>query len=58
MLRLCGVFLIAGCALVGLSAFADDKGFVRIAPDEVQWKDLPNGRLWANPPRRVSMCSE
>jgi quercetin dioxygenase-like cupin family protein len=31
--------------LVGLSALAatDDKGFVRITPDEVSWKDFPNG---------------
>jgi quercetin dioxygenase-like cupin family protein len=38
--------LIAGSVLIALSALAatDDKGFVRIAPDEVQWKDLPNGR--------------
>jgi quercetin dioxygenase-like cupin family protein len=33
------------CILVGLSALAatDDRGFVRIAPDELQWKDVPNG---------------
>jgi hypothetical protein len=37
--------LIAGCVLTALSVLAaiDDKGFVRIAPDEVQWKDFPNG---------------
>ena len=31
--------------LVGLSALAatDDKGFVRVAPEEVTWKDFPNG---------------
>ena len=31
--------------LVGLSALAatDDKGFVRITPDEVSWRDFPNG---------------
>jgi quercetin dioxygenase-like cupin family protein len=37
-------FVIA-CAIVGFStrAATDDKGFVRIAPDELQWKDLRNG---------------
>jgi quercetin dioxygenase-like cupin family protein len=36
---------VVACVLVGFSALAatDDRGFVRIAPDEVQWKDLPNG---------------
>ena len=35
---------VVACVLVGLSALAatDDRGFVRIAPDEVQWKDVPN----------------
>jgi len=34
------------CVFVGLSAQAatDEKGFVRIAPDEVLLRDLPNGR--------------
>jgi quercetin dioxygenase-like cupin family protein len=37
---------IGACVVVGLSALAatDEKGFVRIAPDEVQWKDVPNSR--------------
>jgi quercetin dioxygenase-like cupin family protein len=37
--------LVGACFLVGFSALAatDEKGFVRIAPDEIQWKDLPNG---------------
>jgi hypothetical protein len=36
---------MVACVLIGLSALAamDDRGFVRIAPDEVQWKYLPNG---------------
>jgi len=36
--------LIGACVLVGLSALsaADDKGFVRVTPDELQWKDFPN----------------
>jgi hypothetical protein len=36
---------VVACVLIGLSALAamDDRGFVRIAPDEVQWKYLPNG---------------
>ena len=40
----CG--LIGACVLVGLSALAatDEKGFVRIAPDEVQWKEVPSSR--------------
>ena len=38
--------LIGACVLVGLSALAaaDDKGFVRVTPDELQWKDFPNSR--------------
>jgi hypothetical protein len=37
--------LAAGCLLTGLSAFGtmDEQGFVRIMPDEVQWRDFPNG---------------
>ena len=39
----CG--LIGGCALIALSAPAttDERGFVRIAPEEVQWKPAPFG---------------
>jgi hypothetical protein len=37
--------LMIACILIGVPAFAatDEKGFVRIAPDEILWKDIPNG---------------
>jgi quercetin dioxygenase-like cupin family protein len=37
--------LMVACVLIVVPALAatDDNGFVRIAPDEIQWKDVPNG---------------
>jgi hypothetical protein len=37
--------LMIACVLIGVPALAvtDDKSFVRIASDEIQWKDIPNG---------------
>src|SRR5919198_6072360 len=44
MARAC--FLLSACLLASLSAFGatDEQGFVRMTPEEVQWKDVPNGK--------------
>jgi len=36
-----GSGLLCGVLLLGAPAFGDPEGFVRVAPEEVKWRDLP-----------------
>ena len=45
IMRRAALGLVAGLLCAGLSASAavDDQGFVRVRPEDVQWKDTPGG---------------